>query len=319
MPYQEPTVSVAMIAFNHERFIAQAIQGVLNQKTNFAVELVIGDDCSTDSTRQICEEYQQKHPAIVRLLHREHNLGMQRNFMETVKACRGKYVALCEGDDYWTDPNKLQEQVDFLDAHEDFAICHHKLEIVDESQPGKRTVEPSGSVESITTFENLARKQHILTASCVFRNNLFEFPEEFFLSVFGTDYALNLLNSFHGKIKFIDKAMGVYRVHGGGEWSGRPKIDRSTRAVDTILRCAEYFAPRAAEEFDFHCRLMSCFLEFEKGEFDRFRASRKELLNRHSRFLEMRTRLALLARYILSWFPFLIDSYSGLSGRLRRF
>ena len=96
---EEVMVSVCMITYNHEAYIAQAIEGVLMQQTDFPIELVIGEDCSTDRTRAICLEYQQRHPGIIRLALRERNIGMMPNFVQTLQACEGKYIALCEGDD----------------------------------------------------------------------------------------------------------------------------------------------------------------------------------------------------------------------------
>ena len=108
------TVSVLMITYNHENFIREAIEGVLMQKTDFPIELIIGEDCSTDGTRKIVMEYASKYPDIIRPLLPDSNLGMMKNFIETMQAATGKYIALCEGDDYWTDPYKLQKQVDIL-------------------------------------------------------------------------------------------------------------------------------------------------------------------------------------------------------------
>jgi glycosyltransferase involved in cell wall biosynthesis len=298
----KPLVSVCMIAFNHERFIEEAIDGVLSQRVSFPIELVIGDDRSTDDTKRICEEYKKQHP-FIRLLDRPHNLGMQRNFMETLRSCQGKYIALCEGDDFWTDPDKLEEQVAFLETHQDFAVCHHRVRILDESQRAKRALLSSRPATDVTTFEELARKQHIQTVSCVFRNKLFDFPEDFFLSVYGTDYALNLLNAYHGKIKFLDKVMGVYRIHDQGEWSGRPSIERSTKAVDTIRRCSEHFYPRAAAEFEYHRQLMTCLLDFEKRDFHQFRTNFKKLWSKSLWLFDLRTLCAVTARYFVSWLP----------------
>ena len=103
-----------MITYNHEKFIAEAIEGVVMQKTNFQFELVIGEDCSTDNTRAICIEYQKKYPDIIRLRLPETNQGMMLNWINNINSGRGKYIALCDGDDYWTDPYKLQKQVDFM-------------------------------------------------------------------------------------------------------------------------------------------------------------------------------------------------------------
>lgn len=117
-----PLVSVMMVTYNHEHYISQAIEGVIMQITSFRIELVIGEDCSTDSTRKICEKYKNKYPQLIRLLTTESNLGMIQNGNRTLKACTGKYIALNDGDDYWTDPYKLQKQVDFLESNEDYGL-----------------------------------------------------------------------------------------------------------------------------------------------------------------------------------------------------
>jgi glycosyltransferase involved in cell wall biosynthesis len=111
-----------MITYNHVPFIAQAIEGVLQQKTDFPVELVIGEDCSTDGTREIVFEYQKKHPDIIRVVTSDKNVGMIKNGLRTVKACQGKYIAFCEGDDYWQSPHKLQKQVEYMESHPDCGL-----------------------------------------------------------------------------------------------------------------------------------------------------------------------------------------------------
>ena len=121
---KNPLVSVQMITYNHEPHIAQAIEGVLMQETDFSIELIIGEDCSTDRTRDIVLDYQKKYPEIIRVVTSEHNVGMIKNGWRTNKACRGKYIAFCEGDDYWTDPLKLQKQVDFLEVNPDYGLVH---------------------------------------------------------------------------------------------------------------------------------------------------------------------------------------------------
>src|SRR6516164_8232942 len=117
------TVSVFMITYNHGKYISEAIESIVSQKTNFEFELVIGEDCGPDDTRAICEQYAAKYPDIINLLPSDKNYGPMGNTIRVMYACTGKYVALCEGDDYWTDPYKLQKQVDFLEANPDFSIC----------------------------------------------------------------------------------------------------------------------------------------------------------------------------------------------------
>ena len=113
----EPLVSIKMLTYNHAPFIVQAIEGVLRQQTNFPFELVIGEDCSVDGTREIVSAYHKKHPDIIRVITSDKNIGAIRNSLRTVKACQGKYIAFCEGDDYWHHPYKLQKQVDYLENH----------------------------------------------------------------------------------------------------------------------------------------------------------------------------------------------------------
>ena len=138
-------LSVAMITYNHERFIRQAIESVLDQKVNFDFEIVIGEDCSTDSTRTIVAELQQQYPDRIVALMRPHNLGAMRNLQETLAACKGQYVALLEGDDYWTSQHKLQKQVDFLDARPDCAISCHRAQFIDEMNSGQNSCVPLAS------------------------------------------------------------------------------------------------------------------------------------------------------------------------------
>jgi glycosyltransferase involved in cell wall biosynthesis len=111
-----------MVTYNHAHFIAQAIDCVLQQKANFPFELVIGEDCSTDRTREIVFEYQKRYPDLIKVITSEQNVGMKRNGYRTTKACRGKYVAFCDGDDFWHHPEKMQKQVDYLESHPECGI-----------------------------------------------------------------------------------------------------------------------------------------------------------------------------------------------------
>ncbi len=124
----EPVVSVQMITYNQARFITQAVEGVLQQKTTFPIEVVIGEDCSIDGTREIVLAFKEKYPDMIRVITSETNVGMKENTLRTIRACRGKYIAFCEGDDYWHRMDKLQKQVDYLEAHPEcgmvFADCH---------------------------------------------------------------------------------------------------------------------------------------------------------------------------------------------------
>lgn len=211
MRNDEILVSVCMITYDHEEFISEAIEGVLMQKTNFPIELIIGEDFSTDNTRKIILEYAEKYPDIIRSLLPECNLGMMKNFIKTMEAAKGKYIALCEGDDYWTDPYKLQKQVNFLEKNDDFIACFHNARII--NSQNKITLFNSLYEKKYPDIEDLiSRRWFIATASLVFRNNIIFFPE-WFHSVVNGDYALELLLAEKGRFYFINDIMSVYRQH----------------------------------------------------------------------------------------------------------
>src|SRR5574344_2319007 len=117
-----PLLSIVTITYNHEPFIAKTIEGVLMQQVKFPIELIIAEDCSTDGTRAICQQYAEQYPDLIRLITSESNVGAIANERRAMLAARGKYIAFCEGDDYWTDPLKLQKQVDFLESHPDYSV-----------------------------------------------------------------------------------------------------------------------------------------------------------------------------------------------------
>jgi glycosyltransferase involved in cell wall biosynthesis len=224
-------VSICMITYNHENFIREAIEGVLMQKTTFPIELIIGEDCSTDKTRHIVREYAEKYPEIIRPLLPEKNLGVKDNFIQTLQACTGKYIALCEGDDYWIDPYKLQKQVDFLEANEDFSICFHNVKILEDGILVDDFI--TRQVPDITSIKDLARGNYIHTPSVVFRKNqlvLDEFKE--IQSPIG-DYVLHMLNAKYGKIKKLNELMGVYR-HSVGIWSSKDEVYRIEKTIEVF-------------------------------------------------------------------------------------
>src|SRR5690606_11410501 len=120
-------LSIWCITYNHEKFIKQTLDGFLKQEIDASVEIVISDDASTDGTREILKQYAARFPEKIRLILHEKNIGMMRNFTSTLHECKGKYIALCEGDDYWTDSKKLKKQYDFLISNPDFSICAHRV------------------------------------------------------------------------------------------------------------------------------------------------------------------------------------------------
>lgn len=216
----KPLVSVCMITFNHEKYVRQAIEGVLMQQCTFPFELVIGEDCSTDSTREICEQFVKQYENIIRLLPSERNLGMMANFIRTLQACTGKYIALCEGDDYWTDPYKLQKQVDFLEANPDFVFTFHDAFILNEKTGEKHLRIGDRKIDETVDLKSVILQKNISTASIVYRNVLeYKSLPDWFYNISNGDYGLCVLLAEKGPGKFFRKPMSIYRVHEGGVWS----------------------------------------------------------------------------------------------------
>jgi glycosyltransferase involved in cell wall biosynthesis len=304
------TVSVFMTTYNHASYIAQAIEGVVKQEADFPFKLFIGEDCSTDGTAEICRRYKSEYPDKIELIAREKNLGAQANSPEIYERCfsYGKYIAMCEGDDYWTDSRKLQKQVDFLEANPDFSICFHPVKIAyEESREEKITNQTQAET---TTFEDLALNNFIYTVSCVFRNNSLQFPEWFEKMPAG-DYPLHLLNAQYGKIKFISEVMAVYRVHKGGIWSMINLADMSAGWITVVKECRKQFFPRAEEQFARHLARsyqQLCFAYFETKRYKDFRQNLQNCIPL-ARHLEGRTFLALGIRFLLSYVPGLADIY----------
>jgi glycosyltransferase involved in cell wall biosynthesis len=211
-------VSVCMITYNHEPFIAQAIESVLMQRTSFPYELVIGEDCSTDGTREIVRQYAEKHPDIIRPLFREQNLGMHRNFVDTLAHCRGEYVALLEGDDYWTDPYKLQKQAEFLDEHPEYVLVGCNALIIREDE-GFRTLhvrDPNRLMSFDFGTRDMILGVFCHTSTVMFRNGLLKgLPEAYYREI-SADRMLFVLLSQYGKCRYMNDVAGVHRIHRGG-------------------------------------------------------------------------------------------------------
>jgi len=235
-------VSVLTTTYNHEPFIAQNIIGVLAQQTDFAIEQIIGEDCSTDGTRAVVEYFWRQRPDVVRPILRDRNVGRRQNFIECFHACQGDYIAIVEGDDYWTAARKLQIQADFLDANPDIAICFHALEhrYEDGSQPPRI----NRRSRSRYTLDDLLAGNVVPTCTVLFRNHLFdEFPA-WFADVPAGDWPLQVLNAQHGDIGYIDAVMAVQRIHSGGVWSPKPASERRESMVSILKTFRDNLDPR---------------------------------------------------------------------------
>ena len=222
---KEPLVSACMITYNHAPYIAQAIEGVLQQQTNFPFELVIGEDWSTDGTREIVFDYQKKHPDVIRIVTSDKNVGAEKNSLRTEKACRGKYLAYCEGDDYWHHPQKLQKQIEFLENHPDYGLVHSEVNMC--NVESGRKIENLNRFDKVTnhTFDNnngdlffeiLVQIYKIRTCSVCVRKKLLDHVVESDPVVFQSDRFMMgditrwLELSRLTKFKYIDEPLATY-------------------------------------------------------------------------------------------------------------
>lgn len=243
----EPKVSVICITYNQEKFIRKALESFLIQKTDFFFEVIIGEDCSTDKTKEIIIEFENAYPKIFKPIYREKNLGTIENFVNVLKRTRGDYIALCEGDDYWTDPLKLQKQVNFLEKNPDYSMCFHEADVIGE----EGFIRKFNDINEDRDFKllDLTQSNFISTASVVFRKkNIEKIPPLFFRLDVG-DWALHLLNAQKGKIRYFKDCMSVYRQHEGGMWSSLGNNEMVLKGVELMKQLDKAFGYQYHEQF----------------------------------------------------------------------
>lgn len=234
-------VSVNMISYKHEAFVKKAVEGVLMQETNFEYDLIIADDCSPDDTEQIINEIITKHPKgnIIKYYKHKKNLGILANWQFALEKCEGKYIALCEGDDFWTDPLKLQRQVDFLEKNDNFALVFHDVNLIDANDK----ILKEGYVknkERIRTSDEIVSGSLIPTCSVLFRNCINLFPKNFSKVKNGDSFLFAILGHL-GKGYFMSEIKNAsYRVHEGGVWSFSSNLSKKMNQFESFKEIKKY-------------------------------------------------------------------------------
>lgn len=216
-------ISVVVTAYNHEKYIRQCLESVLNQKGDFQLEVIVGDDYSTDHTLTIIEEFQKRTPEIFNILPVEKNLGITKNLKRCLAACSGEYIAICEGDDYWTDENKLQKQKDFLELRKDCSMCFSAILLYYEE---KKLFIPHHAQSLLQkdaiTIEDLIENNYIGNFSCcLYRADVVKKLPQRIYDLNMVDWMFNMACSEFGNIGFLREKMSVYRLHSGGAWTGK--------------------------------------------------------------------------------------------------
>lgn len=231
-----------MITYGHEDYIRQAIEGVLMQECDFEVELIVANDCSPDNTDAVIQDILNSLPKahwIKYIPHRE-NKGMMPNFIFALQQCQGKYIALCEGDDYWTDPLKLQKQVVFLEQNSEYNLCFHNIQFFNQESNSFSQDTITRKVSETTCIAELAKGNYIHTPSVVLRNN-FTIPSWFSQSPIG-DWTLYMIAVKDKKIKKIEDTMAVYRVHSASIWalkSEEYRVVNTIKSVELLIKSRE--------------------------------------------------------------------------------
>lgn len=208
-------VSACIVTYNQAAYIRDCLEGVINQEVDFGYEIVIGDDCSSDGTSEICEEYAANYPTLVRYHRREKNLGMHGNWLQTLMECKGEYIAICEGDDYWTESIKLQKQVKFLESNPDYSICFHNVYVTYNERNVYDHLFHEKHIPITTTIETILRGNYINTCSVIYRNQNKAYPDYIYKSPVG-DWVLHVHFAQLGKIYYMNQPMATYRIHSGG-------------------------------------------------------------------------------------------------------
>ncbi len=239
-------LSIAVATYNHEKYIAQALESFLMQKTNFRVEIIVNDDASTDATAQIAKQYDGKYPNLFSNFYQPENQyskGVKPWFDILFPAAKGKYIALCEGDDYWTDPLKLQKQVEFLEKNEHYVLTGHNASIIDDQgnliQEKKNT---SLTKDVDFTKEDLKKGKFHLTLTLVFRNIKLPYNDKLRKVGNGDKVLVSLLGQY-GKGRYMeDITPAVYRVHSGGAWSLLNEYARQKMREKTAIALKNYYS-----------------------------------------------------------------------------
>lgn len=237
---EKPLVSICCLVYNHEPFLRECFEGFVMQKTTFPIEVLVHDDASTDHSVDIIREYTEKYPDIFKPYYQTENqyskgkgfVGLQINF----ERAQGKYIAMCEGDDYWTDPLKLQKQVDFLEGNEDYAMCFHNVKIWKQNENILVDDFITKEVPVVTDIYELAKGNYIHTPSVVIRNNpniISKYSKLENLRV--GDYPLWMLTALYGKLYKHSDHMSIYR-YGSGVWTSKKKHSNVEHWIDMLIQ-----------------------------------------------------------------------------------
>jgi glycosyltransferase involved in cell wall biosynthesis len=229
-----PRATVILTTFNHEQWIGQAIDSVLRQATAFSVEFIVREDFSSDRTRDIVLAYAHQYPGRISLELSEANAYSRAAWLQSIANARAPYVALLDGDDFWTDDRKLQRQVEFLEEHPECSMCVHNAKVVYEGteQPSYNYVKPGR--KPFSSILDILRNNFIPTCGAMLvKRSLIPLPP-WLMTAKWDDWSLYIAAALHGPIGYVDEIMGVYRRHPGGAWSGLTRAQQVAGLIEFL-------------------------------------------------------------------------------------
>jgi len=245
----QPLVTAVILTYNHERYIEQAVRSVIAQRTSFPIEILVGEDCSTDGTRSALDRLNQEFPQRLTILRRDVNLGLSANLQDCRERARGRYLAILEGDDSWTDPLKLQRQFDAMEAHPEWSMCYHPCRVFDEDGRQRPRISPTTYPANPLTVLDLLEQNHVPTMSVAcFRQGVVRQTPPWHAELRNGDWALYILHADIGPVGFLPDVMADYRLHQGGLWSGFGSYNRWQQTLALFGHLAQHFQGRYAAE-----------------------------------------------------------------------
>lgn len=209
---KDPILSVIVLTYNQEQFIEECLDSIINQQVSFQYELIIAEDCGIDNTRKICCEYQSKYPNIIRLILQEKNKGISGNYYDALTLSRGKYIAQMGADDYWTDPLKLQKQVEYMEVHPEAGLCYTDYQVLNEAnQSLSSAVFANGFHRSANFADHLLTSGYIAPNTWMFSRKLAMFYKD---SGYVDESFVLALDAFaKSQVAYLPDVTAIYRVH----------------------------------------------------------------------------------------------------------
>lgn len=272
-----PLVIVWMCTYNHADYIEQAVESVMSQKTTFTFKLILLDDCSSDGTREKCYALRRRHGSKLELILPEKNTEGKSVIEELYPRCLNsgaKYIALCEGDDYWTDENKLQKQFEILEKLPDYSGCSHNTKVIKKQSKGEYEYIVNQSIKNTFTIDDFTKGlAYFHTSSMLYRISMMkEIDFDFFRKNPG-DWLLLTLMSELGPIRYIDESMSSYRIHINGEWSRLSKLSQLQKNLEAIVRYNRGFGNRYEQNY------MPLYIRSSLSEYNNYKKEIIESLN----------------------------------------